>query len=252
MKIGLALSGGGARGIAHLGVIKALNELNIQPNMIAGTSAGSIAGAMTAAGYSPDYVFEIIQSVGISNYLKLSFNLMGLFSLEKLEKILLEHIPHNSYQHLKIPLVVCATDIEKSEMVYFSEGELAKTIMASCCLPGIFSPIKFQDRLLVDGGIVNNLPIEPLESHCDFIIGVNVTPISNEMPIKTAKDVLMKSLFTAINKNSSEKLKQCDIAIEPHEIFRYDGLNLKKAKELYQLGYESALKSLEGKLSNVL
>lgn len=252
MKIGLALSGGGARGIAHLGVIKALNELGIKPSMIAGTSAGSIAGTMTAAGYSPEFTFDIIQSSGISNFLKLSFNRFGLFNLDKLESVFLKHIPHNSFENLKIPMVICATDIEKGEAVYFSEGELAKAVLASCCLPGIFSPIKFQGRLLVDGGILNNLPIEPLQNHCDFIIGVNVTPISNSMPIKSAKDVLMKSLFTAINQNSSEKLSRCDIAIEPHEIFRFDGLNLKKSKELFDLGYQSAMQQLEGKMSNII
>lgn len=252
MKIGIALSGGGSRGMAHLGALKALSELGIKPTMIAGTSAGSLVGAFTAAGYSPDFIFETIQSLGIMNSIKFAFNRFGLFKMEKVEEIFLKFIPHNSFEKLKIPLVVCATDIEKGEAVYFSEGELTKPVMASCSIPGIFEPIKFQNRILVDGGITNNLPIEQLEGICDFIIGVNVTPVSNEMPINSAKDILTKSLYLAIRNNSGEKLKRCDIAIEPTEIYNYNGLSLSKSKEIFQLGYETTLLASEGKLARIL
>ena len=252
MKIGLALSGGGSRGIAHLGALKALNELGIKPSMITGTSAGSIVGALTAAGYSPDFIFETIQSLGIINSLKFAFNRFGLFKMEKVEAIFLKYIPHNSFEKLKIPLIICATDIEKGEAVYFSKGELIKPIMASCSIPGIFEPIKFQDRVLVDGGIVNNLPIEPLEGICDFIIGINVTPAGNNMSINSARDVLMKSLYLAIRNTSGDKLKRCDIGIEPDEIYNYNGLSMAKAKDIYQLGYENALRQAEGKLSQIM
>lgn len=252
MKIGIALSGGGSRGFAHLGALKALNELGIRPTMIAGTSAGSLIGSLTAAGYSPDFIFETIQSLGILNSLKFAFNRFGLFKMEKVEEILLKYIPHNSFEKLKIPLTVCTTDIEKGEALYFNNGELIKPILASCSIPGIFEPIKFQNRVLIDGGVTNNLPIEPLEGICDFIIGVNVTPVSNNMAINSARDVLMKSLYLAIRNNSGEKLNRCDIAIEPEEIYNYNGLSMSKAKEMYQLGYENTLKVAEGKLSQAL
>ncbi len=248
MKIGIALSGGGSRGLAHLGALKALNELGINPSMITGTSAGSLVGALTAAGYSPDFIFETIQSLGIMNSLKFAFNRFGLFKMEKVEEILLKYIPHNSFEKLKIPLTVCATDIEQSEAIYFSEGELIKAVMASCSIPGIFEPIKFQNRILIDGGVTNNLPIEPLEGICDFIIGVNVTPVSNEMVINSAKDILMKSLYIAIRSNAGEKLKRCDIAVEPSEIYNYNGLSLAKAKDIYRIGYENTIRAAEGKL----
>lgn len=252
MKIGIALSGGGSRGFAHLGALKALEELGIKPTMIAGTSAGSLVGAFTAAGYSPDFIFETIQSLGIMNSIKFAFNRFGLFKMEKVEEIFLKYIPHNSFEKLKIPLVVCATDIEKGEAVYFNEGELIKPVVASCSIPGIFEPIKFQDRVLVDGGVTNNLPIEQLEGICDLIIGVNVTPVSNNMPINSAKDILTKSLYLAIRSTSGAKLERCDIAIEPTEIYNYNGLSMAKAKEIYQLGYEHAIRAAEGKLSQML
>lgn len=252
MKIGIALSGGGSRGLAHLGALKALSELGIKPTMIAGTSAGSLVGAFTAAGYSPDFIFETIQSLGILNSIKIAFNRFGLFKMDKIEDILLKFIPHNSFEKLKTSLIVCATDIAKGEAVYFSQGELIKPVLASCSIPGIFEPIKFQNRVLVDGGVTNNLPIERLEGICDFIIGVNVTPVSNEMPINSAKDILTKSLYLAIRNNSEEKLKRCDIAIEPTEIYNYNALSLAKSKEIYQLGYENTMRAAEGKLKQIL
>lgn len=252
MKIGIALSGGGSRGFAHLGALKALNELGVRPHVLAGTSAGSIVASMTAAGYEPDEIFEIIQSAGIMSHLKLAFNKFGLFKLDKAEELFLKYLPHNSFEMLKLPLTVCAVDIENGAIEYFNKGELVKPILASCCLPGIFEPIKFNGKTYIDGGVLNNLPVEPLEANCDFIIGVNVTPTSKSMPINSAKDVLMKCLYMAINQASDEKLKRCDIGIEPEEIYQFNGLNISKAKEMYQLGYEKALREAEGKLANVL
>ncbi|GAB3516936.1 patatin-like phospholipase family protein [Emticicia fontis] len=252
MKIGLALSGGGSRGFAHLGVIKALEEVGLKPDMITGTSAGSIVGAMIAAGYTPDYIFEAIVSAGIFSHIKFAFNRFGLFKLEKLQDLFLKYIPHNSFEQLRMPLTICATDLERGEAVYFKEGELIKPILASCCLPGIFEPVRFEGRTLIDGGIVDNLPIGPLEQSCDFIIGVNIMPVNNNMAINSFKDVLMKSLFLSIRNNSGEKLRRCHLAIEPAEIYRYDGLNMSKAKEMFDLGYECTIREWEKKLLQVM
>lgn len=245
MKIGIVLSGGGARGVAHLGVLKALNEKNITISQISGSSAGALVGALYAAGYSPDEIMAIILNEGIRKHLKIAFNKLGLFSMKSVEQLLIGLIPHNSFEDLKIPLSVCTTAIETSKEVYFSTGELAKPVLASCCIPGIFEPINFQNQLLIDGGVVNNLPIEPLLPNCNFVIGVNVLPMSGKMRMKSAKDILIKSLYISISKSSSEKLKSCDIAIEPKRLIGYDGLSLVKANDMFQIGYEKTLAILE-------
>ncbi len=245
MKIGIALSGGGSRGFAHLGALKALQEVGIKADILSGTSAGSIVAALTAAGYSPDFIFETIQQVGILNSLKFAFNRFGLFKLEKLEETFLKYIPHNSFEKLKVPLTVCATDILHNEAVYFNKGELIKPIIASCSIPGIFEPVNFAGKTLVDGGILDNIPIRPIENSCDFIIGINVMPIRNDMPIQSAKDILMKSLYLAVGKNTLERLNQCDLVIEPEALYHYDGLNASKAKEIYKIGYEKTIQILE-------
>jgi NTE family protein len=237
MKIGLVLSGGGARGIAHLGAIKALNEMGYKPDAISGTSAGSIAGAMTAAGYSPDFVMDIILSTSFLKHLKPAFNRFGLFKIERLAAIFEQYIPHNSFEKLKIPLTVAATDLENGKIEYFDKGELITPILASCCLPGFFEPIKYQGKTYVDGGVLNNLPIEPLQNTCDFIIGVNVTPVGIGESINSMKDVVMKSMYLAIHQNSVAKLKLCNLAIEPPELYRHNGLSLSNAKDLFNIGY---------------
>ena len=184
MKIGLVLSGGGARGIMHLGVIKALNEQGIVPDFIAGTSAVAIAGALVCHGYSPDEVLQILLKTNFLKYLRPSFSAPGLLKMDKVEDLYLQLLPHNSFAQLKTPLIVAATDIEQGEIVYFDQGELIRPLMASSCLPGIFAPVNFQKRMLVDGAVLNNLPIEPLlDRQADFLIASNCNPHSLDLSL---------------------------------------------------------------------
>lgn len=237
MKIGLVLSGGGVRGIAHLGVLKALQEQNIEISMISGCSAGSIVGAMFGAGYSPEHILEIVVSTTTLKAMRPAFSKLALLKLDKMEDAYLKYIPHNSFEKLKIPLVVNATDIENGETIFFDQGELLKPILASCCIPGLFEPIKFQDKILIDGGVLNNMPVEPLEGKCDFIIGSHCNPIGkftyNAMP-----SILQKSLFLAINNNSRQRLTKCDYVIEPPDLSRIDPFNVRKSEEIFKIGYE--------------
>jgi NTE family protein len=244
MKIGLVLSGGGSRGFAHLGALKALEENGIQPSIISGTSAGALIGALYCAGYSPEYISDLILNKGIFGNLKFSFSKYGLFSMEKVEKLLLEYLPHNQFEDLKKPLIICATDIKRGEPIYFKEGELIKPILASCCIPGIFSPVKFNGKYYIDGGITNNLPIEPLESYVDLKIGINVMPIEKNMPVSSVKDILAKCLLLSVGHQSEYKKGKFDILIQPKNIGRFDGLKLKNANEMFELGYESTKEQL--------
>lgn len=246
MKIGLVLSGGGSRGFGHLGVLKALDELHIKPNIISGTSAGSLVGALYAAGYPPSEISEIILKKGISGNIKLAFNKMGIFSLEKVEKLVQEFIPENSFEKLKIPLIVATTEIRRGELVYFRTGNnLAKAVTASCAIPGIFAPVIIDGKSYIDGGVLNNMPVEPLEDEVDLKIGINVMPIERKMPVHSAKDIIMKSLMMSIGEQSARKNHRFDILIEPKNIVHYNGLSLKNAKEMFDLGYSTAIQQLQ-------
>jgi NTE family protein len=246
MKIGLVLSGGGSRGFGHLGVLKALDELKIRPDVISGASVGSLIGAFYAYGYTADEISEIILKKGISGNIKLAFNKMGIFSLEKVEKLVKEYLPANSFESLKIHLVIATTEIRRGEIVYFRSGNnLAKVITASCAIPGIFSPVIIEGKSYIDGGVLNNMPIEPIEDEVDLKIGVNVMPIERKMPVSSAKDIIMKSLLMSLGEQSARKNHKFDILIEPKNIVHFNGLSLKNAKEMFDLGYNTAIQQLQ-------
>lgn len=247
-KIGLVLSGGGSRGFAHLGVIKALNEAGIIPNFVSGTSAGALIGAMYCSGYSPEFISELIKQKGIFGNLKFALNRLGLFSLEKVEKLLLEYIPNNNFSKLKIPLFISAIDLKRGEVKYFNEGELVKPILASCAIPGIFSPVEINGKRYIDGGILNNLPLEPIESFCDIKIGVNVMPTERNMPVSSVKDILMKCMMLSIGIQTSLKLDRFDLLIQPENIIRFNGLKIKNADEMFNLGYSETKSKIERSL----
>ena len=253
MKIGLVLSGGGARGVAHLGIIKALSEQGIRPSVISGTSAGSLVGAMIASGYEPDDVLDILVSTSFWKMFRPALSRMGIFKIENTTSIFLKYLSHNSFEALSIPLIVAATDILEGQTVYFSSGELIKPILASCCLPGIFEPIRYKHHLLVDGGVLNNIPLEPIEDKCDYLIGSHVNPYGVKQEVKSVKDVLQRSLYLSVNNHSRGKASRFDLFLEPTELKNYEVFDLKGAREIYRIGYRFAKEKIkQGSLSQII
>lgn len=239
MKIGMALSGGGARGIAHLGVLKALHEMGIQPVVFSGTSAGAIAGAMTAAGFAPDEVLDIIQSSKLFRFVRPALSRMGFLKIGKAEELFLKYLCDNSFESLQYPLTIAATDIRAGETVYFNEGPLCGAILASCCLPGIFEPVTYRGRLLVDGGVLNNMPVEPLEGTCDFIIGSHCNPSgTGEMALTSMKTIMERSLQLAITHTSRARFEKCQVLIEPPRLREFTVFDVRKARDIFRIGYE--------------
>lgn len=240
MKIGLALSGGGARGFAHLGIAQYMYEQNIRPNMISGTSAGAIAGAFLAAGYEPKRTMEIISDISFVKFFRPAMSWSGLVNLEKLSSLLLEYFPKNSFSDLKIPLIVSTTNYTQGENVNFESGELIKPLLASASIPVIFKPIIIGEDSFVDGGITNNLPVNLLKPHVDFTIGVNCNPVGTSDQNNNMKEMLERTMLMIINYQTNDQAKLCDIFIEPQGLTKYKVFALSKAKEIYEIGYESA------------
>ena len=159
-RIGLVLSGGGARGFAHVGVLKELERLDINPDVIAGTSMGAILGAFYAAGYKANDIDAIVRRLSWRDVIDFSFQ-AGFVKGEKLHGFLSEYLPRN-FRDLNRPFAVTTTDVESGEEVIITEGDLITALRASSCYPGAVEPIPFKGRTLADGGIVNNLPVEAL------------------------------------------------------------------------------------------
>jgi NTE family protein len=238
MKTGLVLSGGGARGICHLGVIKALEEFGVKFDYIAGTSAGSIVGALYSYGYSTDEILEAIKGINFFRSLKLAWDWTGLLSFDRLRELLLKFIPEDSFESLKIPLTLALTEIRKGKIEYVSQGELITPVQASCSVPAVFKPVQYRGGVYVDGGILDNLPVKAIHDKCDFIIGSHCNFITNEFDVKNFRSVIERSLLMAINGNTMVSKSLCDVLIEPPDVGRYSGFDLAKATEMFEIGYE--------------
>lgn len=243
-KIGLVLSGGGARGFAHLGLLKALDELEIRIAAISGVSAGAIFGALYAAGKTPDEVLDLAKNNSYFGYADVLWRKEGLFSLGAIRKSLLENIPDDSFESLKIPLFVNATDFLNNKVIFFSEGELINPVIASASVPVVFEPVKGANTKLVDGGLLNNFPIEPLISICDKIVGSHVNKLENvtDIDFRFSKSTMIeRSFHIAIANSVYSKAHQCDIFIEP-SLDRFGLINMKDAVDIFEIGYRAALK----------
>ena len=238
MKIGITLSGGGARGIAHIGVLKALEEMGVEISVVSGTSAGSIVGSLYAYGYKPEEILSIIQKVSVFKSVRPAWTWIGLLSLEGLKDVLLKYLPENNFNVLKLPLTIAATDIKKGETVYFFEGELIPCVIASCCVPAVFAPVSLNGSLFVDGGVLDNLPTKPIREQCDLLIGSHCNPIGSDFDAKNLKTIIERSLLMAINGNTKKSRELCDVFIEPPELDKISGFGLTKAQEIFIVGYD--------------
>jgi NTE family protein len=238
MKIGLALSGGGARGIAHIGVIKAMEELGVRPDVISGTSAGSIVGVLYSSGMKPDDIFDVVSHLSIFRSVKMAWAWSGLLKMEGLQALLTKYVPDNTFESLKIPLTVAATEIRLGEIRYFSSGELAPAVISSCSIPGIFDPVHFNEHLYVDGGLLDNLPTRPIRDKCDFLIGSHCNHLTVDYDEHSLRAVIERSMLITVSANTQASRMLCDLVIEPPHMARFTVFEMAKAKEIYDAGYK--------------
>jgi NTE family protein len=243
MKTGLVLSGGGARGIAHLGILKALNELGVKVDCISGTSAGALVGVLYAQGLNPDKIFDLLKGISFLNSVRPAWRLTGFFNMDGIQELLKKNLKVETFRELPLPLTVAATDIRKGKIQYFSEGELIPAIVASCSIPAIFNPVSFNGNLYVDGGLVDNLPVKPIRNQCDFIIGSHCNHISPEVDVTNVKAVVERSLLVAIYSNTEISRSMCDAYIEPPRMDRFSSLDLSKAGEIYDFSYRFTMQN---------
>jgi NTE family protein len=244
-KIGLTLSGGGAKGIAHIGVISALLEHDIHPEIVSGASSGSIIAAMYAADYTPE---EMVQMVNSSSFYKI-FRLVGLpgagwVKLDYLKEKLSECIKEDNFESLKRPLYICATNLNLGRPMFFHSGSLFDKVMASCAVPWLFKPVEIDGQLYADGGITNNLPAQIIREHCDVLIGSNVKPkvvVTSNKELDSFMGITQRCTDLSLWTNSKPNIKMLDIYIAPEKIHDFSSFNLNKTKELYEIGYEATI-----------
>lgn len=240
MTLGITLSGGGARGLAHIGVLKALEEKGIQPDVISGASAGAIVGALYAAGKTPDEIFDIAKESNLFKLLKVNFMSRGFANLKYLKQVLEENIAHDNFDALTTPLYISISNLGKGEVEIRSNGKLFDVVVASCSIPIVFSPVEIDNQIYVDGGLLMNMPAQPIRDKVDVVIGVNVMPDrewSNEK-FGGMFDVAVRTFNLAVLANYRQSKVLCDHILEPPELENYHMFQFNKAEEMYQLGYD--------------
>ncbi len=244
MKIGIVLSGGGIRGVAHLGVLKALKDKKIEISRITGTSAGAIVGALYANNVDPYKILQIFNETKLIKHLRPAFNSTALLNLETAFFLLKEHISHNSFEYLKIPLTITATNFSDGELVYFHEGELIRKVLASSCIPGVFTPITIDGKLYVDGGVINNFPVEPLQNNVDIIIGSSCNHLPAITNVRNIKHAVERAALLSLNHTLKQKCEFVDVLVEPKGLGEISIFDVKKAEEIFWLAYEETLNQL--------
>lgn len=247
-EIGLVLSGGGTKGIAEAGVLQFLEEKKIFPNVIAGTSSGAIVGGLYSFGKSPLEILDFFKSVYFFNWKHFTFSKPGFINSDVFRLYLKPIIGEIKIKDLKTELLITATDLVQGEcFVFDGEDYLLDAIIASCAVPGLASPHKRGDRLLSDGGILNNFPSDLLLDKCNKLIGVYVSPLQDveNNQLNSIKAVATRAYELLSHSVENFKFQHCDWFISPKELSNYGMFESKKTRmeEIFQLGYQEAEKT---------
>lgn len=244
-KLGLALSGGGAKGFAHLGVLKALEEKGIRPSIISGTSAGAFAGVLYADGNSPEEILSFFQKKAFKEFAELTIPHTGIFKADRFRQFLKTNIKARTFEELQTPLKVVATDIANGTSKVFDKGPLIQAITASCAYPIVFTPVEIDKVHYVDGGLFKNFPVTPIRFECENVIGVNVAPLT-KLKYKNSLLYIAERSFHYISvSNSLADRKLCDMLIEPDRLSSYAMFTLEHTRDIFDVGYEVAMEELE-------
>lgn len=238
IKIGLALSGGAVLGFAHIGVLKVLQERGIKIDCVAGTSVGSLVGAFLASGYDWRGMWEIGRNLSWRVLGKVVFPKKGLLDGSRIKKFVESQLGKINIENLKIPYAAIAVDIENGEEVVFKDGDLGFAVQASCSIPGIFTPVEWKGRILVDGGLRNIVPVKVCkELGCDFVIAVKLIPGTQSRKADNIFEILLNTHDMIVRK-IAESSEKGDVDIIP-DLSGLNSYEFSQAEELLQRGEEA-------------
>lgn len=249
--LGICLSGGGALGFAHIGVLQSLEDHGIFPQQIVGSSMGAIIGTIYAAGYSPAEMLQMIKNQKFFRITKLmtfrpSFLKSGLSNHIILREFMLELIPHNSFEKLQKKMHICVVNLNTAEWeIIHSGNELDQWVAASATIPGIYETIKVNDIYYVDGGLLNNMPAQGIDEFCQNIIGVDVLPHIVPTALNKPIDTVAFSVRAILHQNSKEGRDLCRFVIEPHAVEEFNEFSFDSYQAIYEYGYSAATKYIE-------
>jgi len=250
-RLGLSLSGGATRGLAHIGVLQALEDSNIRPDYLSGTSIGSFAASLYAFGIPLKEIRRIGKGMTPIKISKLKLSKYALFSNEELGRLIQDKIGKAKIEDSPIPLAIMTVDIATGEKVVIRTGEVAPAVMASNAVPGLYRPIYIDGRMLVDGGIAEDVPISPLKPMgADVVVAVNLSADRRYSKPNDIIDVILNAIDIAIDENTKEQVQQADVLIEP-QLSLFPRMDVSMIDELIAEGYRSA-KACTEKIKHLL
>jgi NTE family protein len=244
-KIGLALGSGGARGFAHLGVIKVLKQAGIPIDMIAGSSMGALAACFYGAGIDIDRLYKISTAFKRKYYLDFTVPKMGFITGNRVKELIRVFTHGKNIEELDIPVRIVATDLMTGEKVVFAKGPIADAVRASISIPGIFVPEKLNGRLLVDGGVVDRVPVSVVkEMGADIVIAVDVSRVKTNSEVTTIYDVIMQTLDIMQMELVYHSTIDSDIMIRP-QVDKYSSRAFTNIEDIIAIGEEEARNQLD-------
>lgn len=237
LKKSFVLSGGGCRGFAHLGVMKALQEHDIYPSEIAGTSAGAIAGAFLANGFTPDEINDMFTGKLKLNMLAWNGFKMGMVSMNKIRDFIQKNLRYTRFEDLPIPFFATATNFTDGRQYIFDKGNIMDAIIAASSIPILFPPVFIDGIPFVDGGLSNNLPIEPFINKKNEVISIYVNPIKLFNPNETTFELMDRTLHLIHREMTGRASSGCFLYIEPEELKKFGIFDIHKIPDIFETGY---------------
>ena len=250
--IGLALGGGAARGAAHIGVLKVLAEEGIAVDRVAGTSVGSVVGAAFCAGLSWKDILERARRIDWPDVASLTLPRMGFLRMDRFEGLIRGTIGVEDFRDLSIPLSTVAVDLATGREVIFASGPIARAVRASCSVPGVFEPVLEGEGVLVDGGLLNEVPADVVRRMgADVVLAVSLTADRrHEAPPRNVLDIIYYSFDILLAARTQESLKAADLVVAP-QLAGFAYRDLKRIDELVERG-ERAMRGALGRLRQII
>ncbi|GAB4235676.1 MAG: hypothetical protein Tsb0034_09980 [Ekhidna sp.] len=246
-QVGIVLSGGGFKGAAHIGLIKALSDHNIPVHKVSGSSAGAIVGALFCAGHSPEYLLDFFKAnAQLFNIKYMLHSKPGLFDSDLKGDVFKSCFSEDSFASLDLELNICVTDVLNGKTKFISSGQLIKALLASAAIPGVFTPVELNGVYYFDGGTMNNFPVEPLTGRCDLLLGsyVSVRKVMKPQEISSIRKVVHRAGNLALLSNSIHKFHQCDYVFYPPRLGEFETMDSKYIDEIYAIGYQYGMEKI--------
>jgi NTE family protein len=247
-KTGLVLSGGGARGIAHIGAVKALYEQGLTFDVIIGSSMGAIVGCVLADGHLPDDIINIMTRNPLLSFIRPEINQNGLMTMKGVQRALNKVLSVQNIEDLSIPFIAAATDLTHGKAHYFEKGSIVEAVVASASIPAVFPPVVINHVQYVDGGVLNNLPVRHIRDDCEKIAGFHVNPKSPGLDggdaVRGIVHIADRAFNLCMSSNILPDIELCDFYLEHANLNRYSTFDFSKAAEIFQLGYENTKERL--------